>query len=183
MFYFQLLLLSWRCSLARRVSCDIVHLVLVLKQAPWANSHNYLLRLFGCMSYVLGEITIFAPKPFILIIEGQSLLIQTFIMITQQWHSVCYIRKKAKKEINVAVNDWNVYIKRNTQTHYQNSMGCCHVMLWKSLITIYKTNRVWCLKYSIMCWSTGTNQLSIHVGINNKSVSMLGTQSIYLKIF
>ena len=115
MFYFQLLLLSWRCSLTRRVSLDILHLVLMLKQALRVNSHNYLLRLFGCMSYACWEITISTPKPFIPKIEGQSLLIQTFRMITQQWHSVCHIQKKAKKEINVAVNDWNVYIQRNTQ--------------------------------------------------------------------
>ena len=130
MFYFQFLLLSWRCSLTRRVSCDILHLLLVLKQAPWVNSHNYQLRLFGCMSYVCWEITISAPKPFILIIDGQSLLIQIFIMITQQWHSVCHIRKKAKKEINVAVNDWNVYMKRNTQTPLPkfNGMLSCHAL-------------------------------------------------------
>ena len=49
-------------------------------------------------------------------------------MITQQWHSVCHIQKKAKKEINVAVDDWNVYIQRNTQTPLSkfNGMLSCH---------------------------------------------------------
>ena len=42
--------------------------------------------------------------------------------------TVCHIQKKAKKEINVAVNDWNVYIQRNTQTPLSkfNGMLSCH---------------------------------------------------------